>query len=133
MRFYGRLESDQTLAFLYEKHRKLLLRVAWNILQDWQLAEDAVQNAFIRANGQMDRLKSMDTVAEKQLLVMPLVDVQEDTLRAVYIYKDKEGRELSCIQERVLIWLSGIYELHFFVDAVDMDTEEIRNIYDGWL
>lgn len=96
-----------------------------------------------------------------------MVEAQEDTLRAVYVYKDKEGRELSCVQETVLdgesVYVDNEYDwkeeietaygtvsVHgydsgyvfgyleymnciFFVDAVDMDTEEIRNIYDGWL
>mgnify|MGYP003208218165 CR=1 FL=1 len=41
-------EEKRKFVILYENYRYLMLKVAVDILHDYQLAEDAVQEAFVR-------------------------------------------------------------------------------------
>lgn len=41
-------EEKRKFVILYERYRYLMLKVAVDILHDYQLAEDAVQEAFVR-------------------------------------------------------------------------------------
>lgn len=41
-------EEKRKFVILYENYRYLMLKVAADILHDYQLAEDAVQEAFVR-------------------------------------------------------------------------------------
>ena len=47
-------EEKRKFVILYENYRYLMLKVAADILHDYQLAEDAVQEAFVRVAKHME-------------------------------------------------------------------------------
>ena len=49
-------EEKRKFLILYEQYRYLMLKVAVDILHDYQLAEDAVQEAFVRVAKHMEQI-----------------------------------------------------------------------------
>ncbi len=61
-------EEKRKFLILYETYRYLMLKVAVDILHDYQLAEDAVQEAFVRVAKHMEQIGQPDD--EKPLTYM---------------------------------------------------------------
>ena len=61
---------------LYENYRYLMLKVAADILHDYQLAEDAVQEAFVRVAKHMENVGQPEETATKRYLIT-IVFVQD--------------------------------------------------------
>lgn len=55
---------------LYETYRASMFRIAFAILRDHHLAEDAVAEAFIKIAGHMDKLSSVSGQARKDYIVI---------------------------------------------------------------
>lgn len=51
-------EEKRKFVILYENYRYLMLKVAVDILHDYQLAEDAVQEAFVRVAKHMEKRRT---------------------------------------------------------------------------
>lgn len=110
MLFYKTQETHEftnVLSMLYEKHRTLMLRVALNILRDRYLAEDAVQEAFVRAAKYPERLLKADETVVKQFLVMLAKNAAIDIYRKrsrqmkkeVYVDELEENENLAAEME----------------------------------
>lgn len=122
MPFYKKQKTQKftnVLSVLYEKHRMLLLRVALNILGDKYLAEDAVQEAFVRAAKYPERLLKTDETAVKQFLVMLAKNAAIDIYRKrsrqmkkeVYVDELEENENLAVemeVENRVLEVLKNL-------------------------
>ena len=75
-------------AALYLRYRRLMFRVACDVLEDRFLAEDAVQSAFLKASRHLDRLRVMERDAVKRYLVVIAKNAAIDLLR-----KEEKQRE----------------------------------------
>ena len=62
-------EDSEKIRELYEIYEQPMFRIAYAILHDSALAEDAVSDAFIRIIGKLDRLKAPDSPKTKQYIV----------------------------------------------------------------
>ena len=62
-------EAQSKFAFLYEKYRYLMWYVAKDILKDKDLAEDAVQEAFLTLIKHLDQVEKPDSPQAKRFLV----------------------------------------------------------------
>ena len=58
-------EEKRKFVILYENYRYLMLKVAVDILHDYQLAEDAVQEAFVRVAKHMENVGQPEETATK--------------------------------------------------------------------
>ena len=58
-----------SLSLLYEKYRRLMYQVAFGVLGDSHLAEDAVHDAFIRISDHLDMVDDADSLRTKRLMV----------------------------------------------------------------
>ncbi len=62
-------EDSEKIRELYEIYEQPMFRIAYAVLHDSALAEDAVSDAFIRIIGKLDRLKAPDSPKTKQYIV----------------------------------------------------------------
>lgn len=74
-------EVEASFCILYKKYRFFMMKVAMNILQDRYFAEDAVQDAFIRVAGYMDKLNDMDARETKRFLIVLTKNASIDIYR----------------------------------------------------
>lgn len=143
---YRQSEDQQVLAVLYERHRKLMLRVASRVTRDAALAEDVVQEALFRAQR---NLQSFDCESASSsfrswiLRICKHVAIDEVRKRKQFFERevpvdpvDNELRvELSkeqVVLEEVLEYLGGLenpYRMCFLLFVVDgYSYNEIVNI-----
>lgn len=62
-------EEKRKFLILYEQYRYLMLKVAVDILHDYQLAEDAVQEAFVRVAKHMEQIGQPEETATRRYLI----------------------------------------------------------------
>lgn len=62
-------EEKRTFVILYERYKFLLMKVAQDVLQDNFIAEDAVQNAFIKIAKNMNKIKDIESNETKRYLI----------------------------------------------------------------
>ena len=63
------VEEQSKFTLLYEKYRYLMWYVAKDILKDKDLAEDAVQEAFLALTKHLDQVEEVDSPRTKRFLV----------------------------------------------------------------
>lgn len=63
---------------IYKKYGKLMKYVAYNILRDDSLAEDAVHNAFLKLIKYLDRIEDVDCHKTKSFVVIVTESVSKD-------------------------------------------------------
>lgn len=74
-------EEKNKFTLLYEKYRYLLWYVAKDILKDKDLAEDAVQEAFLTLTGHLDHVGDVESPQTKRFLVTIVKSRAIDLLR----------------------------------------------------
>lgn len=79
-------EEKGKFEILYENYRFLMHRVAMDVLRDRYLAEDAVQNAFIRLAGNMDRIGEPEELRTKRYLITAVKRA------AIDLYRKRNGQ-----------------------------------------
>ncbi len=62
-------EEKRKFVQIYEKYRYLVYRVAWDVLRDPHLAEDALQEAFWKIAVNMDKLGEIEELATKRYII----------------------------------------------------------------
>lgn len=62
-------EYERLFQLIYEKYRYLMLKIAYDILKGKQLAEDAVQEAFIKAANNMQKICRYHSMSPKRYLI----------------------------------------------------------------
>lgn len=62
-------EEKRKFVRMYEKYRYLLYKVAYDVLNDSHLAEDALQEAFWKIAKNMEKLGDIDAVATKRYII----------------------------------------------------------------
>ena len=94
-------EEKRKFVILYENYRYLMLKVAVDILRDYQLAEDAVQEAFAQVAKHMENIGRPEETATKRYLITitkhAAIDIyrRRNRLQSREIYMDElpEGKE----------------------------------------
>ncbi len=91
-------EEQGKFTLLYEKYRYLMWYVANDILKDKDLAEDAVQEAFLTLTKHLDQVEEVDSPRTKRFLVTVAksraIDLLRRENRAEFAeYEDALGQE----------------------------------------
>ena len=141
--------KDKTkFCILYEKYRYLLHKVAMDILHDRYLAEDAVQNAFIKIADNIAKVGEADSRQTKSYLIViaknVAIDISrkrnrqmqreinadeigEDKLPTVYMETDLENEVLDILKN-----LPEKYKDVFLLKySADMENSFIRTVEGG--
>ena len=92
------VEEQSKFTLLYEKYRYLMWYVAKDILKDKDLAEDAVQEAFLVLTKHLDQVEGVDSPRTKRFLVTiaksRAIDLLRREKRAEFTeYEDALGDE----------------------------------------
>lgn len=106
-------EEKSKFEKLYYDYRALMKYIAFDILKDEQLAEDAVHNAFIKLTNYLDKIDDTDCHKTKGFIVIVIRSVAKDMYR-------KRKRELDfLVDENITHRVSDDFSLTLF------DVEEI--------
>ena len=83
-------EEKNRFVELYGKYKFLMMKVAYDVLQDRFLAEDAVHSAFIKVSGKMAMLEDMGEPAIKKYLIVITKNTAIDIWRKRKKYRERE-------------------------------------------
>lgn len=112
-------ENKRRFVILYEKYRYLMFKVAYDVLNDKYLAEDAVHEAFIKVAKNMSKIRDIDSQESKRYLITiaknATIDIYrkrsarmkreifvdelgEDEIPLTYVDTDIDGRILDILR-----------------------------------
>jgi len=74
-------EEKEKFEKLYYKYRKLMKHIAYDILKDPHLAEDAVHNAFLKLTKYLEKIEEIDCHKTKSFIVIVIKSVSKDMYR----------------------------------------------------
>ncbi|MHB8065220.1 MAG: RNA polymerase sigma factor, partial [Ruminiclostridium sp.] len=140
---------------LYERYSKDMFKVAFRILDDYQLAQDAVQSAFINIIDSIDKIDEVDCNRTRAFVVIIVRNISINLYRKRKKQKDlvlddieeiltnsKENIDESIINEETFNNIAtAIKELHptyadvislkYFYDYSDKEIGKMLNISHG--
>lgn len=117
--FYGapdKTESESRFELLYQNYKHPMQQAAFGILNDRGLAEDAVQEAFIRMGRNMERVVLAD---EKQAGKFLMVLARN---AAIDIYR-KRSRQMK---KEILV--NEMEEMELFTEGLEADLDEDERV-----
>ena len=117
------LEEDQDKSkfeTLYLTYRQMMFRTANSILHDPQLAEDAVQQAFLRILGHMDKITSAECPQTKSFVVIIVRNI------AINLYNSRRRHAVLSLDE-LEDWTPGDLSPAGAVEAQD-DYERLAGL-----
>lgn len=82
-------QDKRKFEVVYEQYRYLMMKVAYDVLHDSYLAEDAVHEAFIKVAKNMDKIGEADSVVTKRYLIV----ITKNT--AIDIYRVRKKRMME--------------------------------------
>lgn len=128
--------DESAMATLVAKHRKRLLRVATNVLRDSYEAEDVVQEAFVKAFREVNRLR--DDRAFSSYIYRICVRLCMDRMRAkkadtgiVEVAKKSEGSsvETRVVVEKLLAMLTPEFRMTLILREMEqLSYEEVAEV-----
>lgn len=101
---------------IYKKYGKLMKYVAYNILRDDSLAEDAVHNAFLKLIKYIDRINDVDCHKTKSFVVIVTESVSKD------MYAKRKREATVNIEDN---------EQEIVIDPPDFDSIDTQVIADA--
>lgn len=90
-------ESKDKFEELYLKYRKQMKKIAFKILGDDGLAEDAVHNAFLKIISNFDKFKEIDCQETKNLIVIIIRSVSID----IYRKRNREFEKTDILDKEI--------------------------------
>ena len=117
-------EEKSKFEKLYYDYRALMKYIAFDIMKDEHLAEDAVHNAFIKLTNYLDKIDDTDCHKTKGFIVIVIRSVAKDMYR-------KRKRELDfSVDENITYRVSDDFSLTMFdVDEIVSKIETLPEIY----
>lgn len=100
--------SNKKIEILYNKYRNLMYSEAFKILKEQQLAEDAVQQAFIKIIKYIENIGETNDTKTKNLLKIICRNV------AINLYNQKRQNKIICFED--------------IEETLNSDSDEINNI-----
>ena len=114
---------------LYVKYRQLMFYVANEILDDVQLAEDAVQEAFIRIAKNMHKINCSNPGSTKAFLITVVRNVALSMLKKENHYYDfSEYQDLIVDKQEVEKDVLDRLEVKSYISAIRKLPEKYRDI-----
>lgn len=125
---FSSAEERDLFEYLYQKYKKLCLKKAYDILQDYSLAEDAVSEAYLRVYKNLHKIEDPDSGRTAAFLVtitrnaaLTMLSREQKNLEEL-----DEGQEDSFALEQFALsqeFVRGAYQL------LDQMDEELRHVF----
>lgn len=117
-------EEQSKFEKLYYEYRHLMKYIAFDILKDNQLAEDAVHNAFIKLSNHLNKIDEISCHKTKSFIVIVIESVAKDMYR-----KRKREAEMP-FEEITEISVSEDFSLSSFgIENIVSKIESLPEIY----
>ena len=123
------VEDKEKFEYIYQTYKRLLLYKAYNILKDFQLAEDAVSEAMIRIYKNIDKID--DPNANKAVAF--IVTIVKNT--ALTLYHRVNNQQTEPVEESI----ADSFDLENFVlseisaesiySVIDRLNEELKSVF----
>lgn len=112
-----RHQSDQRIMEkLYELYEQKMFMVAYSILKDYQQAEDAVHEAFIKLSKHLSKLKDVSCEKSRRYVLMTIKGVSID------LYRKNQADSLHCFQTEA-DKLVQIADKHSISETLQVENE----------
>lgn len=111
MMYLSLLDTDEeksTFEKLYYEHRMRMYHIAYGILKDIQLSEDAVHEAFLSLARNMNKISGRDCIQIRNYLII----IVRNTALRIYNKRRKE----ICVDE--------VYAIEPILDNIEIDVEK---------
>lgn len=112
---------------IYKKYGRLMKYVAYNILRDDSLAEDAVHNAFLKLIKYLDRIDDIDCHKTKSFVVIVTESVSKD----MYVKRKREATvNIEDNEEEIIIDPPDFESMdtHIIADAIGKLPDIYRDV-----
>ncbi len=119
-------EERKKFEEIYKKYGKLMKYVAYNILRDDSLAEDAVHNAFLKLIKYIDRIDEVNCHKTKSFVVIITESVSKD----MYVKRKREATLSIDDNEQEMVVEPPDYDsldTHIIADAIGKLPEIYRD------
>ena len=121
-------EDRGKFVLLYEEYRYFMMTVAFGILKDNYLAEDALHEAFIKIAKNMDKIGSVRDLSTKRYLVSIVKSTAIDIYRKRKKQQEKEIVFEPCILENESV-VNIENEENIVLEAIYNLPEQYREIF----
>lgn len=123
-------ESDlDKLEALYEKYRFDMFRVAYRVLKDYHLAQDAVQSAFIRLLDNLDNIDEIDSKKTRAFVIIVTRNI------AINLYRKRKRQKNIMLEdiEDILVDESQIIDDKIIkAELFDKIRIKIKHLYEPY-
>ncbi len=126
---FGSEQERDKFEYLYSKYKNLLLKKAYDILQDYMLAEDAVSEAYLRIYKNLSKIDDVDSGRSIAFLVtiaknaaLTLLEKKNKNATAEIPEEQADGFEL----EGQVVAALGTEEIYRLINSVG---EEYKNVF----
>lgn len=118
-------EKRCRLEELYKKHASCMYKAAYRVLNDQQLAEDAVHEAFIRISNHFAKIRETDCNKTRALLVIIVRNVAIDIYRR---RKKQSGLPFEELEESLADDGQGVEDIVIDNETLNRAAEKIREL-----
>lgn len=117
-------EEKSKFENLYYEYRSLMKYIAFGILKDDCLSEDAVHNAFLKLSGHLDKIDEINSDRTKGFIVKVVENISKDMYR-----KRKKDSEIP-LDESIYLSVSDDFSLASFgIELIVSKIETLPSIY----
>ena len=114
---------------MYKQYRQRMWYVAYKILEDESLAEDAVHEAFIRIARNLNKIEAMNQLQEKAYIVTIVRNVALTMVKEEANYFDfSEYQDLIVDKKEVEKQVLDKMELKAYISAIHQLPEKYRDV-----
>lgn len=146
-------EDKRKFVILYEKYKYLMLKVAYDVLGDNYLAEDAVHEAFIKVARNMDKIGDINGQTTKRYLItitknttidiyrkrknqmkreIYVDELNEKEMPLVYVETDMDNRILDIIK-KLPVKYRDVFLLKYSSKMENKEIADLLKISEGTL
>ena len=121
-------ENKSKFEKIFNQHKKLMLFVALRVIKDPQLAQDAVQNAFLKIINHLDDIEEISSHRTKHFIVIitrnAAIDIQRKETHQRHIYEEDMSTFADPISN---IDLTAI-EVQYIIEKIKLLPDIYRDI-----
>lgn len=124
-------EDKSKFELLYGQYKQLMFYIANEILHDENLAEDAVQQAFLKIINNFQKIHDVKCPQTKSYIVIIIKSISLDMLRRQNRHKDFSYEEIEDnedLKEDIFLTLEGKTDYQLLISAIQSLPQNYKNV-----